>query len=168
MFNLSHCAHWKLGSNRKAFGELKLYLDLTSSSQNTMVGKSVHFKWNHVNTKWCLYCRGLLKFTFLAKPELQKHALIVLYEETIIALWDIYIIYSLGSTKNNDFCHNSDCLQVSVSLGALPFTFKSVNEDLKFYASWLINKLCLGMIQCSFHAAKKKILLLVMYACLSL
>lgn len=81
---------------------------------------------------------------------------LALYEETITALWDIYIIYSLGSTKNNDFCHNSDCLQVSVSLGVLPFTFESASEDLKCYASWFINKLCFRVILGSFCVAKKR------------
>lgn len=128
-----------------------------SSSQNCLlIGKSVHFKWN-VNTRWCLYCRGLLKCVFQAKPELQKHSLIWLYMRKLsLHCGNIYIIYSLGSTKNNDFCHNSDCLQVSVSLGVLPFTFESASEDLKCYASWFINKLCFRVILGSFCVAKKR------------
>lgn len=91
MFNLSHCAPWKLGSYRKAFDRLKLCLDLTSSSQNSLlVGKSEHFKWNHVNTKWCLYCRGLL-----TKPELRKHALNWFYMKRLALQCGIFTIFTV-------------------------------------------------------------------------
>lgn len=95
MFSLSHCAAWKLGSNRKVFDKLKLCLDLTSSSQNCLlIGKSVHFKWN-VNTRWCLYCRGLLKCVFQAKPELQKHSLIWLYMRKLSLHCGIFTLFTV-------------------------------------------------------------------------
>lgn len=90
-FSLSHCAPWKLGNGRKAFDRLKLCLDLTSSSQNSLlVGKSEHFKWNHADTKWCLYCRGLL-----IKPELQKHALNWFYMKRLSLHCGIFTLFTV-------------------------------------------------------------------------
>lgn len=80
-----------------------------------------------------------------------------------------YLHYN-GSTENDVICHNSDCLQFSVSLTVFPFMFDSVRKDLKLY-SWFINKLCSIKVLGSFYASfllLKRYSSYTPYACLPL